>query len=72
MPTADQCRARAADAERLAALVSYERDRVRLTRQAQEWRERAAALDAAPPPSEPAPSPALLQRVRRWLRPRTR
>lgn len=62
MLTAETCLQRAAEAERLAALVSYERDRVRLTRQAAEWRDKAAELAAAPaaPTDEEAP--------RSWLR----
>ena len=67
MPTADQCRARAEEAERLARLVSYERDRERLLRQAQEWRDRANALDAAPPVAESEPQPAAASKIRRWL-----
>lgn len=67
MPTAANCRARADEAERLARLVSYERDRERLLRQAQEWREKADALEteAAAAPAEPSPSSA--GRLRRWL-----
>ena len=67
MPTADQCRARAEETERLARLVSYERDRERLLRQAQEWRDRADALDATPPAVEAEPRPAVATRLRRWL-----
>ena len=67
MPTADQCRARAEEAERLARLVSYERDRDRLLSQAQEWREKADALEAAPPAATPEPQPLVADRVRRWL-----
>jgi TPR repeat protein len=48
MPTADDCRAMAAEADRLAALVSYTRDKVRLREQAEEWLRRAAELDAKP------------------------
>lgn len=55
MPTPEACLERAKEAERLAALVSYERDRTRLTRQAAEWRERAAEL--ASRAAEPAPPP---------------
>ncbi len=53
MPTHRQCLARAEEAERLASLVSYERDRVRLQGQAQDWRERAARLAHAAPPARP-------------------
>ena len=67
MPTAERARARAEEAERLARLVSYGRDRERLLRQAAEWRAHADALDAAPPPPEPD-RPSLADRVRSWLR----
>ena len=69
MPTAADCRARADETERLARLVSYERDRSRLLRQAQEWRDKADALDAAAfaPASTPEPPPATADRLRRWL-----
>ena len=66
MPTAANCRARAEEAERLARLVSYERDRARLLRQAQEWREKADALEAAAA-SAPEPPRATADRLRRWL-----
>ena len=49
MFTADHCRAMADEADRLAAVVSYTRDKVRLKAQADDWRAKAAALDAAPP-----------------------
>ncbi len=71
MPTAAHCRARAEEAERLARLVSYERDRTRLLHQAQEWRDKADALDAqaeaGPAASAQAPSAAAAGRLRRWL-----
>ncbi len=58
MSTPERCLAQAQEAERLAEVVSYERDRTRLRRQAAEWRERAAALQAEePPPAEAPPSP---------------
>ena len=46
MPTPQRCIAQAQEAERLAAVVSYERDRERLMRQAAEWRAEAAELEA--------------------------
>ena len=46
MSEPERCLQQAEEAERMASLVSYERDRVRLMRQAAEWRERAAALEA--------------------------
>jgi hypothetical protein len=48
MSTADHCRAMADEADRLASIVSYARDKVRLREQAESWRAKAAALDAAP------------------------
>ena len=73
MSTPEACIARAEEAERLAALVSYDRDRVRLKRQAAEWRDRAAQLQAAGPPPEsphePAPQPTWRERLSRaWRR----
>lgn len=69
MPTSERCLARAQEAERLATLVSYARDRERLTRQAAEWRERAEALAlTGPAAADPSPPPLisrLLQRFRR-------
>ena len=71
MPTAADCRARAEEAERLARLVSYERDRTRLLHQAQEWRDKAAALEAqvASAGSDELEPPAgqAASRFRRWL-----
>lgn len=62
MTTSETCIGRAEEAERLAALVSYERDRVRLTRQAAEWRARAAELQVVAPP-EPVTPPSLRDRL---------
>lgn len=49
MSTADHCRAMADEADRLASVVSYARDKVRLKEQAETWRAKAAALDAVRP-----------------------
>jgi hypothetical protein len=66
MPTADHCRAMAEDAERLASIVSYTRDKVRLREEAQGWRTKAAELDAKAASAEPqAPS---APRLMGWLR----
>ena len=54
MPTAEECRAKAEEAEALAKLVSLETDRRRLTDMAQAWRERAAAAQTSENKS-PAP-----------------
>jgi hypothetical protein len=54
MSTADHCRAMADEADRLAAIVSYARDKVRLKEQAACWRAKAAALDVQPASAEPA------------------
>ncbi|WP_174301806.1 hypothetical protein [Caulobacter sp. S45] len=40
--------AMADEADRLASIVSYGRDKVRLKEQAQSWREQAVALETAP------------------------
>ncbi len=65
-------RERAEEAERLASVVSYERDRLRLTQQAEDWRTRADVLEASYPSLAPAPSPperpSLLDRLRQALR----
>lgn len=65
MSTPQRCLAQAQEAERLAALVSYERDRVRLSLQAAEWRARAAELEDAPASAEPVEpvAPSALRRV---------
>ena len=69
MPTPKACLDRAEEAERLAAVVSYARDREQLTRQALEWRERAAELAAAPPkPCTAAEPPSLVARLRQGIR----
>ena len=46
MSTADHCKAMAEEAERLASVVSYARDKVRLKEQAESWRAKAAELEA--------------------------
>ena len=46
MADAEHCLAMAAEAERLAAIVSYARDKTRLREQAQTWREKAEAVEA--------------------------
>ena len=51
MPDAQHCLAMAEEADRLACVVSYGRDKVRLKAQAESWRERAQAMAAAPPPT---------------------
>ncbi len=50
MSTPQRRLAQAQDAERMASLVSYGRDRERLLRQAAEWRAQAAELEAGPEP----------------------
>ena len=55
MSTADHCRAMAEEADRLAAIVSYGRDKLRLQEQARSWRARAETMDALPfPPHQAA------------------
>jgi hypothetical protein len=54
MSTADHCRAMADEADRLAGVVSYARDKVRLREQAAHWRAKAAALDVQPSSPEPS------------------
>ncbi len=48
MPDAQHCLAMADEAERLASIVSYGRDKLRLKEQAQNWREQAEAMANAP------------------------
>ena len=48
MSMAEHCLARADEAERLAAVVSYARDKIRLREQAKSLREEAQALSVAP------------------------
>lgn len=68
MSTPESCIARAEEAERLAALVSYGRDRARLGRQAAEWRACAAELQARPH-EETALRPTLRARLAKvWRR----
>ena len=50
MPNAQHCLAMAEEADRLASIVSYGRDKVRLKEQAKSWREQAEAMVGAPPP----------------------
>lgn len=66
MPTPERCLARAEEAERLASMVSYARDRERLIRQAAEWRARAE--DLARTRAGPSPAPARDPPLRRLLR----
>ena len=68
MPTPQACRARAEEVERLASIVSYGRDRERLTRQAHELRARAEALEAEPPSEACEAQPSLVDRLRGGLR----
>ena len=49
MPNAQHCLAMAEEADRLASIVSYGRDKVRLKEQAKSWREQAQAMASAPP-----------------------
>ena len=71
MPTSSQCRARADEADRLAGLVSYDRDRTRLTRQAADLRAQADALEAEETAKRLAadvgPPPSLIDRLRKAL-----
>ena len=45
MSTADHCKAMAEEADRLASVVSYARDKLRLQQQADSWRAKAAELE---------------------------
>ena len=65
MSPAAHCRTMADEAERLAAIVSYGRDKERLQQQAASWRAKAAALDAEAPSPETASHSA---GVFAWLR----
>ena len=53
-PTAEYCLTMAAEAERLASIVSYTRDKTRLAQQAQTWRDQAANAAARGPADAPA------------------
>ena len=72
MPTAEDCRRMAEDAERLAGVVSYERDKARLRQQAEAWRRKAQALEAeaqeaqGEPTSDDKNSP--LRGIMKWLK----
>ena len=69
MANAEHCLAMADEAERLAAIVSYGRDKTRLKQQADCWREKARAMEAARP--EPhrgsETSPTMRGGVMAWL-----
>ena len=52
MATADHCKAMAEEADRLASVVSYARDKIRLKQQADSWRARAAELEAHVQPEQ--------------------
>jgi hypothetical protein len=69
MSTPERLRARAEEAERLADIVSYGRDKERLNAQAAEMRERADALEARQQLIEatPAPRRKLPAWLTRWL-----
>ena len=65
MSTADHCRAMAEEADRLASVVSYGRDKQRLQQQAANWRARAADVEArAPVAAAEAAAPGVMN----WLR----
>jgi hypothetical protein len=64
--TPERCRARAEEAERLAEIVSYGRDKERLLAQAGDLRRTADAMEArqAPPAQPAAPrGPPLIARL---------
>ena len=50
MSTADHCKAMAEEADRLASVVSYARDKDRLKQQAECWRAKAAELETQAEP----------------------
>ena len=66
MSTAQHCREMADEADRLASIVSYARDKVRLKQQADSWRARAEAMESPTPPRPQAQEAA--GGVRGWLR----
>ena len=73
MQTAEQCRAMADDADRLADIVSYARDKHRLRQQAESWRAKAVELEHQPATApEPHPHRSRLDWLRRLLRPQAR
>ena len=68
-PTAEHCLTMAAEAERLASIVSYTRDKTRLMQQAENWRTQAQSISEVQQEStETAPSSIVettLQKLRR-------
>ncbi len=71
MANAEHYLAMAEEADRLAAIVSYGRDKTRLKLQADSWRERAQMLQAQRPTELPAPETGGGPNgVRHWLRQR--
>jgi hypothetical protein len=64
MSKSERYRARAEEAERLASLVSYGRDKERLIAQATELHAKADAAEASD--AEPAPTPVRAPPRRRW------
>jgi hypothetical protein len=70
MTTPERCRARAEEAERLATIVAYGRDKERLLDEAAEWRARAEAMEAEreAAAARPEPEPTVLDRLRGLFR----
>jgi hypothetical protein len=60
--TREQCLAKAAEAEELARIVAFEKDKQRLRESAAEWRERATRAEAVSHPRQPAPNAAFWRR----------
>ena len=62
MLTAEECRAKAVEAEALARLVSLETDRKRLLDMAKAWRDRAIAAEADAAKAADAKTPDVRRR----------
>jgi hypothetical protein len=60
--TRDQCLAKAAEAEELANIVAFERDKQRFRASAAEWRERATQAETVGHP------PQVTQKATFWRR----
>ncbi len=60
--TRDQCPAKAAEAEELANIVAFERDKQRLGASAAEWRDRVTQAETV------SHSPPVTQKVTFWRR----
>ena len=68
MPNAEHCRALAQEADRLADVVSYTRDKLRLREQAESWRLKAQALETVAAQPQTGPASPVQGRMGWWLK----